>query len=98
MGFNDGAPRMPMQAFGVSVGTNARQALQTNPNRGYLYVQNNSMDDLYVSFDQTPTALTGLTIGPGGYYEPRVVPTNSVWIASASLTNAQVSIVEGTLR
>lgn len=98
LGFNDGAPRMPVQAFGVIVGTNAVQALQTNPQRGYLYIQNNSSDDIWVSFDMTPNAQTSLIIGAGGYYEPRVVPTNSVWVVSASLASAQVSVIEGTLR
>ena len=98
LGFNDGAPRMPMQAFGVIVGTDAKQALMTNANRGYMYIQNISSDDIWVAFDQTPNQQTSLIIGPGGYYEPRVVPTNSVWVVSASLAEAQVSIIEGSLR
>ena len=97
LSFTDGAPRMPVQTFGVVASTAPKQALQTNPNRGYLYIQNNSTDDIYVAFDQTPTPQTSLIIGAGGYYEPRVVPTNSVWVVSASLAHALVSIVEGSL-
>lgn len=97
-GYMDGAPRMSMQGFGVIVGTAPKIALHMNVNRGYLYLQNNSTDDLYVSFDTRPNAKTALIIGAGGYYEPRVCPTNAVWIMSATLDNAQVNVVEGILR
>ena len=97
-GYMDGAPRMSMQGFGVIVGTAPKIALHMNVNRGYLYLQNNSTDDLYVSFDVRPNPKTALVIGAGGYLEPRVCPTNAVWIMSATLDNAQVNIVEGVLR
>lgn len=97
-GYMDGAPRMSMQGFGVIVGTTPKIALHMNVNRGYLYLQNNSTDDLYLSFDARPNPKTALVIGAGGYYEPRVCPTNAVWIMSASLDNAQVNVVEGILR
>lgn len=97
-GYMDGAPRMSMQGFGVIVGTSPKIALHMNVNRGYLYIQNNSTDDLYLSFDARPNPKTALVIGAGGYYEPRVCPTNAVWIMSASLDNAQVNVVEGILR
>lgn len=97
-GYMDGAPRMSMQGFGVIVGTAPKVALHMNVNRGYLYLQNNSTDDLYVSFDVRPNPKTALVIGAGGYYEPRVCPTNMVWVMSATLDNAQVNVVEGVLR
>ena len=65
-GYPDGAPRMSMQGFGVIVGTAAKIALHMNVNRGYLYIQNNSSDDLYMSFDAKPnpkSALVGHTRG-----------------------------------
>lgn len=96
--YMDGAPRMSMQGFGVIVGLEAKVALQMNVNRGYLYIQNNSSDDLYLSFDAKPNPKSALVIGAGGYFEPRVCPTNAVWLLSASLTNAQVNVVEGVLR
>lgn len=97
-GYADGAPRMSMQGFGVIVGLEAKVALYMNVNRGYLYIQNNSSDDLYLSFDAKPNPKSALVIGAGGYFEPRVCPTNAVWLLSASLTNAQVNVVEGVLR
>lgn len=97
-GYMDGAPRMSMQGFGVIVGMTPKIALHMNVNRGYLYLQNNSTDDLYVSFDMRPNPKTALVIGAGGYYEPRVCPTNAVWVMSATLNEAQVNVVEGILR
>lgn len=97
-GYMDGAPRMSMQGFGVIVGIVPKIALHMNVNRGYLYIQNNSTDDLYLSFDARPNPKSALVIGAGGYFEPRVTPTNAVWLLSASLDNAQVNVVEGVLR
>lgn len=97
-GYPDGAPRMSMQGFGVIVGTAAKIALHMNVNRGYLYIQNNSSDDLYMSFDAKPNPKSALVIGAGGYYEPRVCPTNAIWVMSATLDNAQVNVIEGILR
>ena len=97
-GYPDGAPRMSIQGFGVIVGTAAKIALHMNVNRGYLYIQNNSSDDLYMSFDAKPNPKSALVIGAGGYYEPRVCPTNAVWVMSATLDSAQVNVIEGILR
>lgn len=97
-GYPDGAPRMSMQGFGIIVGTVAKIAFHMNVNRGYLYIQNNSSDDLYMSFDAKPNPKSALVIGAGGYYEPRVCPTNAVWVMSATLDSAQVNVIEGILR
>ncbi len=91
----DGAASMPQVMNPFVVDTAGVMALPANPARGYLMVQNNSNADLLVSYDSLARPLASYVIGPGGYYEPRVVPTNSVYIASASLANAACIVIEG---
>lgn len=59
----------------------ASQMLRQREFRNYLLIQNtDSSGNLYVSFGQAATALSSIIIGPGGYYEPRVVPQNEIYI------------------
>jgi hypothetical protein len=90
-----GAASMPQVMNGFSVNTAGVMALPANPARGYLMVQNNSNANLLVSYDSIPSAFASYIVGPGGYFEPRVVPTNSVYVASATLTNAACIVIEG---
>ncbi len=90
-----GAASMPQIPVGGTVVTQSKQLLPANPRRGYLYIQNNSTDDLLVSYGSEATPLSSIIITAGGYYEPRVCPTNAVYIASTSLSNAAYAYVEG---
>lgn len=87
---------MPQVTAGGSVGMQSVTLLPGNPRRGYLYIQNNSTAPMYVAYDTDATPLTSIVIGPGGYYEPRVVPTNAIHLASASLNHAAFSYAEGS--
>lgn len=95
MSNTDGAASMPQVMNPFVVDTRGTMALPANPARGYLMIQNNSNADLYVNYDTDARALQSYIIGPGGYFEPRVVPTNSIYIASATLTNAACIVIEG---
>lgn len=90
-----GAAAMPQSVTSGAIGTDAKIVMNSNARRGYLYIQNNSAADIWLAYDSLPTEFNCIIIGPGGYYEPRVVPTNSIAIRSATLTDARWSIVEG---
>lgn len=92
---DSGAASMPQVMVGFSINTNGLMVLQANPARGYLMIQNNSADDVFVAYDGLARAGSAYRIGPGGYFEPRVVPTNSVYLSSNSLTNAETIVIEG---
>lgn len=70
---------------------NGGLALNGNPNRAYLLVQNVGAGTLYLAFGQEATPQFGLRIPPNWSYEPwGFVPTNQVYISGS-----QAVIVEG---
>lgn len=90
-----GAASMPQVMNPFTVDTDGVLALPANPARGYLMVQNNSSADLLVSYDSLARPGSSYVIGPGGYFEPRVVPTNSIYVSSATLNRANCIVIEG---
>lgn len=77
--------------------TNASQSFSAaNADRRYLLIQNNSPTGvIYVTFGATSTVALGVKIPPGGFYEPNVVPSNSVNIIGDIASNANVVLVAG---
>ncbi len=65
------------------------QLLPADENRAYLFIQNNSSANLLIGLDAAPqSARQCLVLGPGNFWEPNVVPTNSIYVSSASLPAA----------
>jgi hypothetical protein len=65
--------------------------LRPQEDRGYFFIQNNSLaQTLVVGIGQQPTLTTGVVIPPGGFYEPFQVPQNEIWILG---TGADVGIM-----
>lgn len=99
---SDGAPRtrLAIRAFTCGV-INVAQALQVLPadeKRAYLLIQNNSTANLFVGLDSAPqSAGQCMVLGPGNFWEPQVCPTNSIYVISATLTNARGIAIFGTL-
>jgi len=59
--------------------------LPAAPNREYFLVQNRSgVDPLFVGFGAEPSVTSGISLPPGGIYEPFEVPQNDVWLASTA--------------
>jgi hypothetical protein len=81
-----------------SATTTSVQALVPNQNRGYLMIQNScaSSDTVTVNLGAKETAGTGVQLSPCSSYEFSKVPTNSVWLKSASGSQT-VIIVEGNI-
>ncbi len=71
----------------------ANETIQTNENRGYLAIQNNSLIDIRVNFGSAATRGAGWLIGGGGFFEPLEVPTNSIYISAYGGT-ADVTVLE----
>lgn len=93
-----GASACVQSMLGFILGSdNAQQVLQANPNRIYMYLQNNSNKDILIRYGSAPTTNGAgcFVLGPGGFYEPLVVPTNAVFAISASLSNAALTVIEG---
>lgn len=99
---SDGAPRTRLGTRPFNVGAiGVAQALCVLPvdeNRAYLLIQNNSTANLFIGLDAAPqSAGQCLVLGPGNFWEPQVCPTNSIYVISATLTNARGVAIFGTL-
>jgi hypothetical protein len=74
-----------------------RQAAGFNVNRSYLFIQNNGVESIFITFG-TPKRSSGrIEITPGGFYEPLKAPVSAVYISGDSTVvgNPKVTIVEG---
>lgn len=71
--------------------------LPANLERSYLIVQNNSALVMRLGVRSAARNGNGFKVAPGGYYEPRRVPTNeiSVYFEGATGGTAEVTYVEG---
>ena len=79
----------------VTVTNSSTQELAANPLRSYLIMVNNSATvPVYVRFGHVQSGTEGVTIPPGGNYEPFEAPSNSVFMVTASST-ASVTIIQG---
>jgi hypothetical protein len=84
--------------FVFTVGINAQsvEVLPYNPNRKYLLIQNQSLINIFLGFDNKGGTSDGIMIGPtpNGYYELNNVVTSSSINIIAPL-RAKIIIVEG---
>ncbi|MDN3921507.1 hypothetical protein [Roseateles violae] len=77
--------------------TNASaQLLAASGTRAYLLIQNkDSTGSIWINFGAAATQANGIRIGPGGNYEPAVVPTGAIYAIGDLANNANVLTVEG---
>jgi len=68
--------------------------LSRNDLRTYLLIQNVGTDTIIVKFNSVQSGSEGIQIPAGGNYEPVLTPKDSVWIESASGSQAFM-ILEG---
>lgn len=78
-----------------SITTSSTQILAKNINRRCLMVVNKGSTNIYIKFDSVHSSTEGIMLVPTGSWEPDNVPTNSIFMESASGTDA-VSVIEGT--
>lgn len=89
--------RLNQRPFRVG-SVNAIQLLPDDPNRIYLFIQNNSASNMLIGLDGPPNAGgISLTLGPGNFWEPNVTPINSIYVISVGATNAAGVAIFGTL-
>lgn len=89
--------RLAGRPFNVGTAV-AELVLPEDLNRVYFLIQNNSSANLLVGLDAAPAnARQCIVLGPGNFWEPNVIPVNSVYVLSASLTNAAGICIFGTL-
>ncbi len=78
----------------VAVGTSSAQLLAENPHRGYLLIQNNSAEPVWLCFGAGPAVVNECMLLDGGAsFEPAKIPTNSIKAIAANACN--VTVVEG---
>lgn len=84
--------------FTFSATTTSTVAVSANQSRGYLIIQNScaSTDLITVVLRNIESAGNGIQLQPCGTYEFVKVPTNSVWLKSASGTQTAI-IIEGVI-
>lgn len=79
-----------------SVGVASALLVNANANRRYLLIQNNdSAATLRLRFGSAATAVTGIKIGPGQFYEMADVQSTQAIHALADIATTNVVIVEG---
>lgn len=87
MGINARFVQRPFTATDTSI-----QLLPEDELRVYFFIQNNSSADMIVNYGAEVNRTTGVKtaqlIGAGGFFEPNMVPVNSVYIVSRTLTAA----------
>ncbi len=79
---------MGVRPFGAE-STRSEMILPADDFRRYLLVQNNSGVTLLIGLGAAPVAGQCLTLASGGYWEPLVTPTDSIYVLAASGTNAR---------
>lgn len=71
----------------VTATTTSTQCLAARRDRNYLLIQNKGSVAVYIKFGSASSNATeGVSIPAGGNYEPYKVPTQSVFLMSASST------------
>ena len=78
-----------------TVGVAAQLLIPEQPGRFYLFILNTSgANRLFVGFDYEPTATNGVTLEVNlGFYEPWIIPTNTIFIAGAGAGTTGLAIV-----
>lgn len=77
--------------FEFTATTSSAKMFSENPFRTCLAIQNRGSTSVYVRYDQAHSGTEGIVILAGQYQDFPVVPTNSIYIESASSTD----LVEG---
>lgn len=85
------------QQVAVSVTGTAALVLSQSMRRGYLMVQNNGSQTVYVKLGSTISGSEGIVLIAGASYEFTTAPTDSVYMKSASGTQSVVVIEGNTL-
>lgn len=80
----------------VTATTVSTSVAAAEPSRGYLLIQNKGAVNVYLKFGSAHSGTEGILIVPGGNWEPPQVPTDAIYLKSASST-AVVQILEGYL-
>jgi hypothetical protein len=80
----------------ITTGGTAQTALAANPSRIFLHIQNNSIEDLWIDFDDIAGLNAGIRIvaGSSERFETRLCPIGAVSIFGATTSQTYV-IVEG---
>ncbi len=73
----------------------SKNVLNHNPQRTYLIIQNNGVSDVFINFSNRADS-TNMRIASGGYYEPLVAPTNSIFLTSSTGNSNLCVVTEGT--
>ncbi|MCM2250844.1 MAG: hypothetical protein NDJ19_00655 [Ramlibacter sp.] len=91
-------PMTGAMASAAATVTNASGQLKAaNAARKYLLIQNNDASGtIYVQPSAAAaTAANGIKIGPGGYWEPVIIPTSEIRAIGSIASNANIVVVEG---
>ena len=79
--------------YAVSVGTSASK-IQANPNRVYLFIQNNSVNTLYILSEGQSDTAQALIVPAAGSYENDKAPQGGFnLIASAASSDIRIQEV-----
>lgn len=77
----------------VAVGASAK-VLAVDSRRNYLFIQNKGSESIFFKCDSAHSALEGIEIAAGGYYEPFEAPICDVYLKAESGTQT-VHILSG---
>lgn len=78
---------MAVRPFGANAASEL--LLPSDPHRRYLLIQNNSGADMWIGVGGSAAEDQSLILGSGVYWEPLCVPTDSIYVRSATATNAR---------
>jgi hypothetical protein len=70
------------------------QVMAANGFRSYLLIVNSGDNTVMVKLGSVHTGTEGITLVPGGVYEPIQAPSNSVWLKTLAGTST-VTLVQG---
>lgn len=81
------------QMVSVNATTTSTKVLNADVGRNYLIIQNNGSASVIVKFGSVQSGSEGIVIIAGGNYEPVKAITNSVYVKSASGSQALTILV-----
>lgn len=81
--------QMANRPFIATTSNQPQLVLPADGRRAYLLIQNNSNGVIWIGLDSGPTSQgASLVLGPGNFWEPVYVPTNAIYVRSATLAGA----------
>jgi hypothetical protein len=80
-----------------TVTSTSAQLMAAAAARNYLLIQNkDASGSIYLNFGAgAATVANGVLVGPGGNYEPSVIPTDAIQAIGSIASNANIVVVEG---